>query len=267
MLTVDGRHIDYVETGDGAPVLFLPGSYSTYASWRGIQKRLPPRYRMVGTSLLGYGATQETRTTDDHGMEHELRVVEAVAAEIGEPVHLVGHSFGGQVALAAALAGAVDALSIATFEANPFHPVRERGRTALADSTRLMSQEFEAALRAGERDAPARIIDFWGGDGYFAAMPEAVQEYCRSTAEANVLDWRTAFSYEAPLSEYANLHVPVLLVRGGRANPLMVEITDALAGSLPTVRTAVVDGAGHFLNTSHAEACSRLLTTFLNEVD
>ena len=47
------------------------------------------------------------------------RVV-AVAGKIGAPVHLVGHSFGGVVALATALAGAVEVLSIATFEAN--HP-------------------------------------------------------------------------------------------------------------------------------------------------
>ena len=44
-----------------------------------------------------------------------------------------------------------------------------------------MSEAFEDAYNSGERDAAARIIDFWGRPGAFASMPEAVQDYCRST--------------------------------------------------------------------------------------
>ncbi|UVK40922.1 alpha/beta hydrolase [Mesorhizobium sp. AR10] len=100
--------IDYVETGSGPAVLFVPGSFSTHAAWRPIQKLLPAAYRMVGTSLCGYGATPETRTRNDFGMQHELRIIEHAARRIGGPVHLVGHSFGGTVALAAALANSIN---------------------------------------------------------------------------------------------------------------------------------------------------------------
>ena len=55
-------------------------------------------------------------------------------------------------------------------------------------------------------------------------------------------------------------------MRGALANPAMVAITDELAACLPQVRSAVVDGAGHFLITSHAADCARLLSSFLAEV-
>lgn len=266
MLTSKGRGIDYRETGSGPAILFVPGSFSTPVAWRGLQKHLPRGYRFVGTSLCGYGETEETRRPGDLGMAHQVRVIEAVAAHIAAPVHLVGHSFGGAVALAAALAGAIDVLSIATFEANPLALIRERGQRKLFDTTRRMSVEFEAAYDAGERDAAGRIIDFWGGRGSFAAMPEAVRDYCRATAGVNVLDWRTAFAFEAGMADYARLSAPVLLVRGARANPAMAAITEALGDSLPNVRMAAVDGASHFLITSHAKECARLLTDFLTEV-
>ena len=48
-----------------------------------------------------------------------MRVVEALARHVGAPVHLVGHSFGGMVAFAAALSGRVEVVSLALFEANP----------------------------------------------------------------------------------------------------------------------------------------------------
>lgn len=168
--------VDFDDAGVGPTVLFVPGSFSTPAAWHPIRKRLPSKYRFVATSLCGYGATTETRSIDDLDIVHEVRVVEAVARHVDTPVHLVGHSFGGTVSLAAALAGQIDVRSIAVFEANPLELMKAHGRNDLHDETFAMSQAFEAAQESGERDAAGRIIDFWGGEGSFAAMPDAVQE-------------------------------------------------------------------------------------------
>lgn len=259
----DPMSVEFQETGSGPTVLFVPGSFATSAAWRGLQKRLPAGYRMVSTSLCGYGATVETRTLADPDMAHQLRVIEAAAARAGGPVHLVGHSFGGTIALASALAGTVEIRSVATFEANPLALIGNGDGDPLFEETRRMSAAFEAAYHAGEADAAGRIIDFWGGEGAFAALPEVVRDYCRSTAWSNVLDWRTAFGFRATRADYATLGIPVLLVRGEHANPAMVAITDALERSLPDVRSAVVAGAGHFLITTHAPDCARLLSDFL----
>jgi pimeloyl-ACP methyl ester carboxylesterase len=257
--------IDFQEAGSGPAVLFVPGSYATPAAWRAMH-RLLPGYRLISTSILGYGGTAETRSLDGLDMAHEVRVVEEAAQRAGEPVHLVGHSFGGTIALAAAMAGKVAVRSIATFEANPLLVIAAQGRQDLLEETRLMAAAFEAAHHAGERDAAGRIIDFWGGAGAFAALPEPVQDFCRKTVYANVLDWRTAFAFGATPADYATIDVPVLLVRGGRAVPAMVEITEALRRALPKVQPAVIEGAGHFLISTHPEACAELLRRFLDSL-
>jgi len=46
-----------------------------------------------------------------------------------------------------------------------------------------------------------------------------------------------------------------------------VEITDALGSSLPDCRTAIVEGASHFLITTHAEQCAKLLSSFLADLE
>ncbi len=68
------------------------------------------------------------------------------------------------------------------------------------------------------------------------------------------------------MADYGRLTMPALIVRGGLANEAMVEISEGLAASLPDVRSAVVDGASHFLITSHADDCARLLADFLAEI-
>jgi len=258
--------IDFADSGLGPIVLFVPGSYSTTAVWRPIQRALAPRWRFVATSLRGYGETLETRTTDDFDIAHEVHVIEAtVQAAGGGPIHLVGHSFCGTVALAAALAGRFDVRSLSLFEGNPLSVLRRHGHPDLHDATLRMSQDFERAVAAGERDAAARIIDFWGGAGSFASMPEPVQDYCRRTASANVLDWRTGFAFDIDAGDLSRLDFPVLLVRGEHANPAMVALTAVLGEKLPRACTEVVAGAGHFLVSSHPVDCAALLGQHLGD--
>jgi len=265
-LVVDGREIDFVESGCGQTILFVSGSYGTPAAWRGMQKHLGDQYHCIATSICGYGKTEDTRTYDDLGMEHEVKVIQGIAEHVGKPLNLVGHSFGATVALASALSGSLDFRSITTYEANPLALIREHGSQELFDVTHRMSTDFEKAYDRGEQDAAGRIIDFWGGEGSFSAMPDVVKEYCRNTVFSNVLDWRTAFNFHATKADYGKLDMPVLLVRGSLANEAMVAITDGLADGLPNVRTEVVEGASHFLITSHPESCAALLMDFLSDV-
>lgn len=267
MITAGGRDIEYQESGEGPPILFIPGSYSTPAAWRPIQKHLPDCYRFVSFSLCGYGATPETRTWDDCGPEHHLDMLEAVANHIGEPCHLVGHSFGAAIAQAGVLAGKVEAKRMALFEANSIALLKESDRPELHDEVQEMRRAFEQAYLDGEPDAAARIIDYWGGADTYATLPDAVRDYCRATTGANALDWHGWAEFAFPANEFTKLDIPVLLVRGGLSNEATVEIARMLVASLPDSRSHVVDGASHFLISTHAEQCARLLAGFLSEVD
>src|ERR1700675_4310440 len=100
---VRGR-IDYDDAcGAGPTVVLVPGSCSTGAAWRPVIASWNSQFRCVTTSLLGYGGTVERRTTRDSSISYEVDMLESVIRRAGGRVHLVGHSFGGLVALAVAL--------------------------------------------------------------------------------------------------------------------------------------------------------------------
>ena len=247
MIKVNGRHIDLVTSGAGPDILFVPGSFSTPAAWQSIQKHLPQRYRFLGTSLCGYGETTETRTLYDNSINHEIEILSQITASIQKPVHLVGHSFGGLVCFAAILMGKLKVKSLTTFEANPITLLEEKNVLQFR-KTRKISEKFERQYFLGEKDAVKTIIDFWGGRGSFSSMPKVVQEYCRSTGFANVLDWRTALSFKTSSDDFKNWKIPCLIVRGEHANHEMIEITDVLSKSIPDSKISVVTGANHFFD-------------------
>jgi pimeloyl-ACP methyl ester carboxylesterase len=63
--------IDYHEQGSGPTILFVPGSWGTRSAWRGVIAALPGEFRIVTTSLLGYGDTAERRAGTDVFIERE----------------------------------------------------------------------------------------------------------------------------------------------------------------------------------------------------
>ena len=251
--------IDFEDTGNGPALLFLPGSYSTKDAWKGVIGSLQGSYRTITTSLPGYGKTEEIRPDSVRGMSEMLEFVVEVSTKIDEPFHIIGHSFGGQTAMAATLFDAVKPLSMVTFEGNPIYSIPDRGIFSWKQSMQNIVDEFCGAVKRNDRDAAALIIDFYGAPGFFASMPEAVQEFCRSTAPTNVLDWQSASGFNPKISDFAEITVPSTLVRGELANDAIVEITGLIAAAMPDAREEIVDGAGHFLVSTHSRQCAQII--------
>ena len=120
--------IDYGECGTGPTIVLVPGSCSTGAAWRPVIATWNGQFRCVTTSLLGYGGTVERRTANDPDISHEAEILESVVRKAGSRVHLVGHSFGGLVALAVALRNRVPLASLVILEAPGPEVLRDHGR-------------------------------------------------------------------------------------------------------------------------------------------
>jgi pimeloyl-ACP methyl ester carboxylesterase len=184
--------------------------------------------------------------------------VEAVIAHAGPPVHLVGHSFGGCVAMAVAVRGRVALSGLTMFEANPVDVLRVAGEGAL----HALAAGMLAAYRAAPDDpAPvaARVIDFWGGAGSHDALPAAVQDYIARTAATNARDWRSALDFVAGPDAYRAVACPATFVHGSAGHPAARRMCEILAGWLPRGRVAAVAGASHFMISTHPAETAALI--------
>jgi len=187
------------------------------------------------------------------------RFLADIIDHIGEPVHLIGHSYGGLVAYAATLGGTVKPLSLITFEGNPIYSRYQKSQFPWLEGTLDMARRFEQAYASGDPDAPAIIIDFWGKKDDFNAMPERFRDYCRSTVYTNILDWRTAAGFRPYFSQFGTIDVPCSIVRGEYANQAIVDLSNAISQEIPDNQLLVVDGASHFLISTHPRDCAKII--------
>ena len=249
--------IDYDETGAGPTVVLVPGSCSTGAAWRPVMAQWKNNYRVVTTSLLGYGGTQERRSVADTDIAHEAEALEAVIRRAGCPVHLVGHSFGGLSALAVALRGRVPLLSLTIAEAPAPEILRHMGEYRHYQAFRTMSEAYSSAYQAGNDAAIEQMIDFYGGAGTFAGWPQRVRDYASQTTPVNLLDWTSAYGFDLTPGLLATIKDSDAGVVG-RGQSSRRQTREPAAGPVHTERrVATIAGAAHFMIATHAGGSGR----------
>lgn len=224
------------------------------------------RFRCVTTSLLGYGRTAERRTAGDAHIRHEAEILEAVVRRAACPVHLVGHSFGGLVALAVALRNRVPLHSLTVLEAPAAELLRTMGEGGHYRAFREMTDAYLAAVRAGDIAAIEAMIDFYGGTGTFASWPQRVRDYAVETTAVNVLDWASAYGYELRPTALAHIGIPTLVLWGGASHPAARRVNEILGQCIPRASAGPIAGAAHFMIATHARQTASLIGDHVDRV-
>ena len=225
------------------------------------------QFRFVTTSLLGYGGTAERRTASDTSISYEAETLESVIRKAGGRAHLVGHSFGGLVALAVAMRRRVSLASLVIIEAPAAELLRTCGEDDHFRAFRQMTDRYFASFANGNFGAITHMIDFYGGAGTFASWPERVRGYAIETTPVNILDWASAGAFPLSAASLAAVDIPILVVRGG-VSPDAVQRANELIGECVTGATlATVEGAAHFMIATHANEVAELISEHVRLVE
>jgi pimeloyl-ACP methyl ester carboxylesterase len=99
-IVVQNRNIHYVETGEGQPVLLIPGAWSTYRYWNRITPLLSKHYRLLALDYLGAGDSDKPGSGFTYTVEEQADLIAGMieALQVSK-VHIIGTSYGGSIAL------------------------------------------------------------------------------------------------------------------------------------------------------------------------
>src|SRR5262249_58720372 len=77
------------------------------------------------------------------------------------------------------------------------------------------------------------------------------------TTPTQILDMRSAF--DPPLSAFANILLPSLVIRGGRSALSLARSAEILSGALANASLCTLPEAGHFMPATHAPELGKLI--------
>ena len=266
-LVVDGggtTPIEVTDQGQGPAILLLHAGSADRTSWDGVAAALWERFRVLRFDRWTYRVDPAGRpAAGAEVMAAEVGDVLAVAAAVGEPLLLVGHSSGAVVALQSALAAPRRFTGVVLYEP-PLAVTRPVGGEAL--------RRARAALDAGDPDRAIAIHlrEIVGMSRLAVAGIRRVPpiwQVVHGYAAAQITDDEAIESLGVGLDRYAGLDLPVLLLGGERSPAFLRAGLEALAAVLPRPDPLVVlPGQGHMANLRAPGEVARVVASFADRV-
>ncbi len=248
-----GATVSYDKYGSGPPLVLVHGGFSDHrTNWEFVKPLFEKQFTIYAIARRGRG---ETDATQGHSLEDESTDVVAVLRAIDEPVFLLGHSYGAQVALGAVAIAMDRVRKLVLYE--PPRPVMFSKEAVGRLEELAQAGHWEALAVAFFRDnlfVPAEELD--------ALQATELWPPIVADAEASLGDARALIRYDFNPERFRELHVPVLL-QIGTESPRDLYATDALAAALPDVRIEALPGQAHEGMTTAPELYAEAVTRFL----
>ena len=254
--TVDTHRVHYLDAGHGTPVVMVHSGGMSSRQWTRLVARLEATHRCVAPDLLGSGNSDPVPGDQPFDFHQDVAVVDAMLDLAGTPAHLVGHSYGGLVALTAARSRPERVLSLSLFEPVVFGVLYSNGDNDAIQNLEAPDRDgtFFDDATGGQEPWMQRFIDYWNGPGAWSALPAASRAQFLRVGRKVFLEVRSLTADRTPHTDYARLAAPTLLMTGEHSTAAARRVCEILASTMPNAFVVHLDGMGHMGPLTHAQA-------------
>ncbi len=229
--------------------------------WRRLVERLSATHRAIAPDLLGSGENPPWPADAPFELAQDSAELAALVASLAEPVHLVGHSYGGMLALVHARTESASVRSLAVYDPVAFGVLQDE-----PDRDTLFGDALGLDDDAQGGTAPwfQRFVDWWNGPGAWAAMPEQAHAAFLRVGRKVYLEVKSLVADATPASAYAALRVPTLLLTGTRTPAAEQRVVQRLATAIPNARLLEIPGAGHMGPLTHGDVVDEAIVAHVS---
>lgn len=228
-------------------VLCLHSSGGSPRHWDPYAELLAPQHNVLAPELIGYAGEASWPKGAPASLDAEAQRLAALLH--AAPAHVVGHSYGGAVALQLALRWPERVASLTLYE-----PVRfalllgadDAVSVALGESIVGIGRRIGLQVLSGNlHTAAQRFIDYWSGDGAWEALAPRQRDAVAARMTKVQAEFEALFADRVPAAAYARLAMPVRLIAGMRSPRPTRRVTELLAASIAHAEHVVLPGLAH----------------------
>jgi len=238
-----------VETGAGPPIVLLHSGAGEARDWRRFTAELGGAFHCSAPDLYGSGRTPPWPGPAALSIDDQVELVETVVQRIGAPVHVVGHSYGGAIALRLAVMRPYLVRTVSLIEPQCYLLLRELADPQFEVSWALWNN-VRGLFEAGEAESGWRqFIDYFSGAGFWDRLRPEIRASLLSVSP--IERWAVLFANPTTIAALRQLRVPALVLCGETTTPPERRMCEVIAEAMPHAALETIRGAGHMSPMTH----------------
>lgn len=242
-----------------ARVLFIHSGGFTSRQWRRLAAQLGTDHEIVNPDLLGYGAEPAWPAGEPFHFHRDVeRLVTMLAPE---PTHLIGHSYGGLLAMQVALARPAQVRSIAVYEPVTFGVLGPEDADVRAVIDTLPPYRFDPA--AADDAWLAGFVTWWQGPGAWDRLAPETKQAFRETGWKLSQEVASLAVDTTDRATYGTVTAPTLVLGGALTQPAELRVIERLAAALPNATLRVFPEMGHMGPITHGGEVNTAIAAFV----
>jgi len=265
-LHVNGYDMAYLELGSGPPLVCVHGTLGDFRTWSPVMGPLSENYRVIAVSLRHFFPEHWDGIGSDYLMSQHVADVIAFIEQIApKPVNLMGHSRGGHISFRVAEARPELLRKLILAEPGGDLDATLDPAAAPVASSALSARIAASAAKVKAGDIEGALQGFFDGidgEGAWARLPAAAKQQLRDNAFTligQIHENRRPYSKAGAQS----IKTPTLFIGGAETRGLLPAITRALSGQIPGARTAMIEGARHWMFDQAPQEFCKIALKFL----
>jgi len=245
LLNRNGHTVDYTDEGTGPAVVMLHGSFIGNRQWRRLIGELSPHFRCLAPNLLGYGQTSPWPGRRRQTLDDATAIALAVCGLADEPIRIVGHSWGGGVALVTAHQLGPRVAELVLYEPMIGGLLAGHQRDEAAQAIEGLYAAVRTHCDARDWTTLAQIFtDYFNGEGSWHALAPERQRAMVDQTPPNCHEWDAGMP-PITADRLRGITAHTLVMRGSETPFVLREITEVLLQAFPQWELREIAGAGH----------------------
>ena len=181
--------VDYFEAGVGPTVVLLHATATGARQWKNIINGYKDKFHFVAVNLIGYGNTPKWESDHTQRLSDQVSLFEKIPPIKNGRFSIIAHSFGGSVALMAALRfhNVIDKLVL--IEPNPFYLLKQAGLLKAYNESLLIQKKIKNHYRNDWEKAVQFFANYWNGEGSWDRYTNDQKEKFSEILKPNFHEW------------------------------------------------------------------------------
>ena len=195
--------VEYIEKGSGHRVILLHSTVATNRQWKKLIELLSTDYNLVAPNLFGYGGTESWNSDKPQTLKDQAEIIRQFIPTDGKRFSLVGHSFGGTVAMMAAKLFRHQLNRLILIEPNPNYLLRDMGKIKEFNEIVALRNCIKTNGANDNWEIAAKVFaDYFNGDGAWNTMDRDRRVKFINALKPNYHEWDPVINEQTSIDDW-----------------------------------------------------------------